>query len=441
MEYIPNLLVLALYIALFIRARGFFKEGAQYLFTAIPAARNAMSPETVERMLLILFAANLIGAAATANTLSNDTAARGYLLRNEYGSDGEEASLTVELDGKKQNVELHVPARCLSDEEIQEALDQAEDLLPGLLLKGLDARHVDRDLTLPAGAGELPVTITWDTGDPEVMDWEGVIGDGVSEAGEEVVLTATLACDNVKREKELSLRVYPRERTEREQLTREVEEAVRSANDETEETVLLPSRVDGREAVWSLNQGKTGLVVLLLGALVALLYAYTQIHMREEEEKRHDEEMLMDYPNIVSKLVLLVTAGMSLRKAFARIRSDYRDSLKHGAARRAGYEEIVRMSLEMEHGVSELVAYENMGKRTRVSVYRTFSTLLVQNLTKGGSEMAAVLAREAEEACEDRKKRARILGEEAGTKLLLPMLLMLGVVMVILMVPAFFAFF
>ena len=55
--------------------------------------------------------------------------------------------------------------------------------------------------------------------------------------------------------------------------------------------------------------------------------------------------------------------------------------------------------------------------------------------------MAAILGREAEEAYEERKKRARILGEEAGTKLLLPMLLMLVIVMAILMVPAFFAFF
>ena len=192
--------------------------------------------------------------------------------------------------------------------------------------------------------------------------------------------------------------------------------------------------------MWSQRQGNTGMILLLFGFLIAALYAYSKVRAGEKEAEKRDEEMLIDYPNIVSKLVLLLTAGMSLRKAFARIRTDYRDTLRHGAPKRAGYEEIVRMSLEMEHGVSELVAYENMGKRCRVNVYRTFSTLLVQNLTKGGDEMAAILSREAQEAYEDRKKRARILGEEAGTKLLLPMLLMLAIVMAILMIPAFFAF-
>ena len=44
---------------------------------------------------------------------------------------------------------------------------------------------------------------------------------------------------------------------------------------------------------------------------------------------------------------------------------------------------------------------------------------------------------EAIQAFEDRKARARRLGEEAGTKLLLPMFLMLTVVLVIVIVPAF----
>ncbi len=41
------------------------------------------------------------------------------------------------------------------------------------------------------------------------------------------------------------------------------------------------------------------------------------------------------------------------------------------------------------------------------------------------------------QAFEERKARAKRLGEEAGTKLLLPMFLMLAVVLIIVIVPAF----
>ena len=51
--------------------------------------------------------------------------------------------------------------------------------------------------------------------------------------------------------------------------------------------------------------------------------------------------------------------------------------------------------------------------------------------------MNQILKTEASQAFEERKARARRLGEEAGTKLLAPMFLMLAVVLVIVIVPAF----
>ena len=43
----------------------------------------------------------------------------------------------------------------------------------------------------------------------------------------------------------------------------------------------------------------------------------------------------------------------------------------------------------------------------------------------------------AVQAFEERKARAKMLGEEAGTKLLVPMFIMLAIVLVIVTVPAF----
>ena len=440
MKYLPYILILAAFCILFVRARGLFSAAARYLHVRSEALARYISEETLKRMLLILFAANLLGAFMTWRDAESDTAAKGYLVRNEYGSNGAEAELTVTLDGEKQDVELPVAARRMDRRELRKVLADRAGKLEKMILGDMDAGHVDRDLTLPEKAGNPSVKISWDTSNAALMDWEGVLGPEVPPEGAEVKLTATLSIEEEEVEKEIKLKVYPRPMNDIEKLQQEVRNAVQEANDETEETVHLPENVGGKKAVWSQRQGNTGMILLLFGFLIAALYAYSKVRAGEKEAEKRDEEMLIDYPNIVSKLVLLLTAGMSLRKAFARIRTDYRDTLRHGAPKRAGYEEIVRMSLEMEHGVSELVAYENMGKRCRVNVYRTFSTLLVQNLTKGGDEMAAILSREAQEAYEDRKKRARILGEEAGTKLLLPMLLMLAIVMAILMIPAFFAF-
>ena len=67
--------------------------------------------------------------------------------------------------------------------------------------------------------------------------------------------------------------------------------------------------------------------------------------------------------------------------------------------------------------------------------------LLEQNLKQGTSGLNQKLEEEMIHALEERKNMALRLGEEAGTKLLIPMFLMLGIVIVVLIVPAFMSFY
>ena len=54
--------------------------------------------------------------------------------------------------------------------------------------------------------------------------------------------------------------------------------------------------------------------------------------------------------------------------------------------------------------------------------------------------MLTMLQEESQKAFEEKMDRVRKLGEEAGTKLLLPMIMMLVIVMVIIMIPAYLSF-
>ena len=181
-------------------------------------------------------------------------------------------------------------------------------------------------------------------------------------------------------------------------------------------------------------------MILIMGVLSSVLFIFSRIQNRGIELDKKRQQLMCDYPNVISYLVLLLNAGMSMRMAFARLASDYRKSLDRGGQAKVGYEVIANASAEMEKGVSEIDAYTHIGRNTPEIRYKTFSTLLVQNLRKGSRELTGILEREAAEAFEERKKQARIMGEQAGTKLMFPMLLMLGVVLVILMVPAYLSF-
>ena len=86
-------------------------------------------------------------------------------------------------------------------------------------------------------------------------------------------------------------------------------------------------------------------------------------------------------------------------------------------------------------------AYRRFGERCGQVQYQTFATMLIQNLQKGSRQLADMLEKESMEAWDERKRKARVLGEAAATKLLVPMILMLLVVMAVIMIPACLAFY
>lgn len=161
----------------------------------------------------------------------------------------------------------------------------------------------------------------------------------------------------------------------------------------------------------------------------------------EKQEKFRKEQMLLDYPDVVSKLTLLLGAGISLQRAWEKMIREYvHKREKKQSNKRFVYEEMVFAYREMENGVSIQAALNHFGARCDVPVYLKFSALLAQNIKRGNRGLVESLQRESEEAFEERKAMAKMLGEQASTKLLLPMFLMLFMVLVVIMVPAFFSF-
>lgn len=231
------------------------------------------------------------------------------------------------------------------------------------------------------------------------------------------------------------------ELTKEEQEKKDLVEKVARYNEEKADPdyYYLPDELEGKTLKWESPADTSG--VLLTGLFLAAAMAVLVMKGREEQvqiQKRY-EELLMDYPGLIMKFTLLVQAGMTVRKAFQKIAVDYgRKKMKKP---RTAYEEIRTACYEMESGVSESEAYRRFGERCGQAKYKTFATLLIQNLQKGSRQMADMLERESVEAWEERKRKARVLGEAAATKLLFPMILMLLVVMAIIMIPAFLSFY
>ena len=100
-------------------------------------------------------------------------------------------------------------------------------------------------------------------------------------------------------------------------------------------------------------------------------------------------------------------------------------------------EEMLLTKNQMDNGISEEKAYEMFGRRIGILTYMKFSTLLVQNLKKGTANLINILEYESADIFNERKENAKILGEEASTKLLVPMVLMMTIIFAIILYAAF----
>ncbi len=220
-----------------------------------------------------------------------------------------------------------------------------------------------------------------------------------------------------------------------------LEEAIRSYNDrkQDDEWYYLPPKLDEKRLTWEKPQDTSGSMLAALFFVAAASALLLKGQERQKELVLRQEALLMDYPELIMKFTMLVQAGMTVRKTFQKMARDYQR--RTDPRIRPAYEEILTICHEMDSGVSESEAYYRFGERCGQVKYKTFSTLLEQNLHRGSRQLVQLLEKESLQAWEDRKRKARVLGEAAATKLLLPMILMMGVVMALVMVPAVLTFY
>lgn len=100
---------------------------------------------------------------------------------------------------------------------------------------------------------------------------------------------------------------------------------------------------------------------------------------------------MYDYSEVVSKLTLLLEAGMTTRMAWHKIACDYRNKTNHGDLKRPVYEEICTTDYNIQAGISEIKAYEQFGKRCDTREYMKLATLLQTNIKKGTKELSNLL--------------------------------------------------
>lgn len=395
-----------------------------------------------KRMLVALVCVVILLLAWSEDHSSEYMDAQGRIVRQTNGDVNQELSLTLNAGDVLENYpyELTVRAPGLSQEEANVLFEKAiAEIDESFCPRGEDLSHVTGGVALHDSYVNRQVAAEWFFSDYRYIDTEGIgVEEHLPEDGQVLSAEVLLTCGGYEQTYQFGFVLFPREKTEAERLLSEIEKTLEERQESGDASYLeLPSEINGVPLTWEVKEEHLVLKVLLLEAAVLFMLPMLLREQQKSEAKKREQRLMLDYPDLVSKLTILVGSGMSIKQAWHKISAQYLDKReKNIVGESDAYEEMVKADRELWDGESERVAYQRFGERTGVYAYHRLVRLLVQNLQKGNQGLCELLEEESEAAFLERTFLARKLGEEAGTKLLLPMILMMGIIMVIVIMPA-----
>lgn len=385
--------------------------------------------------ILILTVGGILTLGMWINEKNQTMIEDNRLYRNSYGEGSANISLIADTENESFQIELMLEEKDYSEDELNESYSLFREILAVQMLgENASLDKVCYDLCLMTNISDYPFSIEWQT-DADYVSTNGKLMQDKLEEPIIVELTAYISYESFVRIEKFNSVVYSRA------IGHELSERLKNSLQQNEEQqrsdeyIILPTEYDGISLNWKKADSHTAIILLILTIAATVAVSIGKDNDLQKSVDIREEQMKMDYPEIVSKLSLLTGAGMTAQNAWNKVTLDYQK--RHKECERYAYEEMLVTMYELENGVSFLTAYEHFAKRCAVPCYTKLANLIIQNISKGSSNLSAVLREESAEAFRQRKYIARKKGEQAGTKLLIPMMLLLAMIMIMIMTPAF----
>lgn len=174
------------------------------------------------------------------------------------------------------------------------------------------------------------------------------------------------------------------------------------------------------------GNSKGGLAVMLVGTLLVLVLVYALYDEVGDRLSKRRDAISRQFPNVVSKLALLVTSGMIMDRAWRETAESQELEL---------YQEMRKTSEELANLMDPVRAYTNFIDRCNTKETTKLASAIIQSQSKGNAEIGVLLKNMAHEAWQERRHTAKRDSEAANSKLMIPTMLLFLAILVIIMVP------
>ncbi|MCR4674934.1 MAG: type II secretion system F family protein [Lachnospiraceae bacterium] len=356
------------------------------------------------------------------------------------GDDEEiEVTMEVEGDGYKDEITFPLSGKSPSEKEIEKLLQSAKkECYEEFLGNNKDYESISSQVVLKEEYGEGFVTAQWDFEPEDIIKRDGSINYDAIEEDTLVTCNVTFLAYDKSLLYSFPVMVKKPNINTTEGFHYFLEKALKDADENNKERkeITLPESVEKVGLKWREPVAYTGLQICFMGLFGGvILMAALKFDDRKKLEKERNS-YLLDYPDIISALVLYVGAGMSVQNAFLRIGTSYEKEKKKTKKIRPAYERMLEMNRGIRDGKDFQKMLEVFGSVCCDPAYKKLSLLLSQNIRKGNEYLLEQLEKEEKNIYGAQQRRIKAAGEVASTKLLIPLGGLLIMVMIILVVPA-----
>lgn len=177
--------------------------------------------------------------------------------------------------------------------------------------------------------------------------------------------------------------------------------------------------------------GDMVLFFAVIGVVVAGVCSYYFGTSMQEKVAERREACDMEFPNAISKLALIVNAGVILHDAW-EIVAQGKDGVFYDLMKNA--------CIEMQNGKADIDAIYEFGVLTNSEDVKKFTSALIQSIERGGGDLPQFLANQSSELWASNRQLMLQKGEKAAGALLMPIILMFAGVMLIVLSAALQSF-
>ena len=361
------------------------------------------------------------------------------LQRSEGLEDEYVVNLELDAKGLLENYqyELVVVPRLVTKEEADQLFEEVKEEID------VAFASYEKDLPIQASYFSEQVKVDWSYVPSGYVDSAGkVIREEVPQEVIIISVQANLSCGNYEQVYAFPIRLEKEIPTEREIILTELSSFFNNQMQQEGTTkIKLPDEINGVTLKWKEKREFVSIQVLGLGVLSAIAISYFGKKEKQEQEEKRKKQLEYRYCEMVSQFAMLLEAGMTMRQAWQCIANQYQEKRNKGITQENPlYEAIVRMARRISEGENERLVYESFVEEINVPCYRRLMRTLIGNMEKGMSGVSSYLEGEEHRAYAERILLAKKMGEEASTKMLVPLMLMMLLVMGVVLAPAMIGF-